>query len=285
MTAPTRGDVLHAIRTALTLSQPAFVEFLKANGLRGRLSRQLLSKVEKGDADFAVAVWEDVVDALLAGGVPAADVAALRPVEPTMLPAPDNTPAFRRSQWQTLADRLPSSRWWRHLGRLTLQVAGKEWETRFDQLQREHDIDPEAVLAEVKRLLELGGTPAGAGTPMPGDRVALEGDESARTARGGRQGLVLFRVRLRNAGTVLWRDRMLYRLGAPVTSELPFVPALVPVPATEPGESCEIFVPCRAQFLRSLAVISYVMVFADCSVCVSGRLQLYVDTQGVRFER
>ncbi|TCO61883.1 hypothetical protein [Actinocrispum wychmicini] len=42
-------------------------------------------------------------------------------------------------------------------------------------------------------------------------------------------------------------------------------------------------IPGRAQFLANLAMVSYVMVFPDCSVCLPGRLTLYVDTRTNEF--
>lgn len=275
-----QGAALRRVRERLALSQQGFVDFLEAGGLPDRsLSRQRLSEIEKGTADLPVEQWEDVVEALRARGCADTELTGIHPARPALPPALPNTPELRRTQWLALADRLPGSRWWQRLPRLIRQVAGPEWEVIFHQLREQYRLDPSAHLSDVKRRLELGATPQGHGVPDPGDRVALDSDEDTRRATAHSQQPVLFRFRLRNAGTVLWRDRLLYRIGPPVTSDLPFVPGFVPVPTTAPGQTCEIFIPCRAQFHRNLAVISYAMVFPDCTPCLPGRLVLHVDTR------
>jgi hypothetical protein len=272
-----QADALVRIRG--TMGQRSFIKLLTDNGFPPKkLSRQRLSLVEQGEAELESELWEKVIAALVTSGRSPDEVEALRPEIPSVEPAPPNTPEFRRLQWLALANRLPQSRWWQNLPRLVDRVAGPgAWVLRYYSMLRQHGIDPIAQYEQVKRLLSTG-TP---GEPLPGDAVELSGDN---TVRVDRTDVHLFRQTLHNTGTAAWRDRLLYRIGPPVASSLPFTPAFLPVPDTDPGGSCEIFIPCRAQFFPDLAMVSYVMVFADCSSCLPGRMILFVDTRSAEYD-
>jgi hypothetical protein len=271
-----QADALIQIRG--TMGQRAFAQLLVDNGLPPRtLSRQRLSQVERGDVDLPTELWEAVIAALVTSGRSPDEVAALRPEVPAVEPAPPNTAEFRRLQWLALAERLPHSRWWQNLPRLVGKVAGQRWVHRYYSLLQQHGIEPMSQFEQVKHRLSAA-TP---GERLPGDAVELSGDHTVRLRRSD---VALFRLTLHNTGSVAWRERLLYRLGPPVTSSLPFTPAFLPVPDTDPGVSCEVFIPCRAQFFPNLAMVSYVMVFADCSPCLPGRMVLFVDTRSEEYD-
>lgn len=290
MGSAVKGQHLKALRG--TMSQQKFIELLETHGFpEDELSRQRLSRVEKGEVDLPPETWEALIEALLAGGRSEAEVESLWPEEPALASAPPNTPEFRRQQWLSLAERLPRSRWWRSFDQLVAEFAGPRWLRDYQKIVREIGFDQYDQLTEAHRLLRLGGTQEGRGMPVPGDAIALAGDLEAfaggvadRTVRLPSNQVFLLRQRLANTGTAHWRDRMLYRVGPLVTASTPFVPPLLPVPATAPGDECEMIIPGRAQFLANLAMVSYVMVFPDCSVCLPGRLTFCVDTRTDEFD-
>lgn len=253
----------------------AFAEHLVASGLPpDLLSRQRLSRVEQGSADLPPALWQAIASALLASGIPFDDIAPLLP-RTVAEPVPPSTPALRRQQWARLLDRLPGNRWWRTPSTLILRLAGAEWVRRYNELVAEHGIDPEAHRREVLRRLAHGRTTR----PSSDDAVTILDHGSDLSVRIGRGELFVLRARLRNCGETPWRDRLLYRLGPPVTSSLPFAAGLLPIPDTDPGGACDILIPGRGQWFPNLAVLSYAMVFADCTPCLPGVLQCLVDTR------
>jgi hypothetical protein len=276
-----QSRALAQIRDKRNISVRELHRLLVTNGLPPRkLSRQRLGRVVLGEAELPAELWEAIADALLAIGIPAAEVARVQPAAPAMKLAPANTPDFRRNQWLALANRLPVGQRWKNIPKLIGKLAGLDWQGTLDQLQRLQLAELDKYLELAKRSLELGGKPAGKGVRQPGDAVELEGNVSTRIVRLRSQEVHVFRQRLHNTGTVEWRNRLLYRLGPPVTSTLPFTPPLIPILPTAPGETCEISIPCRAQKFSNLAIVSYVMVFADCSMSLPGRLTLHVDTRG-----
>jgi hypothetical protein len=276
-----QSQALAQIRAKRNLSVRALHHLLMANGLPpGKLSRQRLGQVVLGEAELSAELWEAIADALLAIGIAAAEVAPVQPVAPAMEAAPENTPEFRRNQWLALANRLPVGQRWKNISKLIDKLAGLDWQGSLNQFQLLQLAELDKYLKLAKRSLELGGRTAGKGVRQPGDAVELEGDVSTRTVRLRAQEVHVFRQRLHNTGTVEWRNRLLYRLGPPVTSTLPFTPPLIPLLPTAPGEKCEISIPCRAQKFSNLAIVNYVMVFADCSMSLPGRLTLHVDTRG-----
>lgn len=90
-------------------------------------------------------------------------------------------------------------------------------------------------------------------------------------------------VRLRNAGGVRWHGRLLLRLGPLTTSTIALTPPLLPVPDTAPGETCEIRIPGRTQYLPCMCVVHYIMIFPDGGLCLPGGLSITVSVQGGRF--
>ncbi|TCO61884.1 hypothetical protein [Actinocrispum wychmicini] len=214
-----KGQHLKALRG--TMSQQKFIELLETHGFpEDEVSRQRLSRVEKGEADLPPEIWEALAEALLAGGRSEAEVEPLWPDEPVLAAAPSNTPEFRRRQWLSLAERLPRSRWWRSFDQLLAEFAGPRWLRDYQKIVREIGFDQYDQLTEAERLLRLGGTPEGRGVPVPGDSIALAsdleafaGDVTDRTVGLPSNHVFLLRQRLANTGTAHWRDRMLYRSG------------------------------------------------------------------------
>lgn len=261
-----------------TRSLRTFAAYLAVNGLPDQMSRQRLSRVEQGTADMAPSQWEALADVLLRAGFPARDVAALRPGSTIIQTTPPSTPSTRRQQWSRVVARLSGNRWWQHPNSLMERVVGRERAHQYHELTVSHGIDREWQRAETCRRLTLGAT---AGPFVADDRDSAEVDISGSvlSATIDQVQLFILRARLHNAGPVPWRDRLLYRIGPPVTSSLPFTPALLPLPDTAPGDACEVLIPGRAQWFPNLAMISYVMVFPDCSACLPGRLRCHIDTR------
>jgi hypothetical protein len=259
-----------------TRSLRTFAETLAASGMPEPPSRQRLSRVEQGATDLSAAEWDALAGALLRTGHTADEVAGLRPV---LIEAPPrSTPALRRGQWSRVIEYLPGNRWWQQPNSLMERVVGRQRAHRYRELSERHGIDREWQRTELRRRLELGA--AAAGTFRPDARDAVAVDRSSELSVGcAAVELFVLRAHLRNAGPVAWTDRLLYRLGPPVSSSLPFTPTVIAVPDTPPGGRCEIVIPGRAQWFPNLAVISYVMVFPDCSGCLSGRLRCLVDTR------
>lgn len=256
----------------------SFADHLAAHGLSDQISRQRLSRVEQGTADLPASQWEALADILLRSGCPAPDVAALRPSGPVIEPTPPSTPSTRRRQWSRVVDRLAGNRWWQHPNLLMERVAGRERAHQYHELTVRYGIDQEWQRSETSRRLTLGAN----AEPFVADRrdsAAVDTTASVLSAALDQVQLFILRARLRNTGPVPWRDRLLYRIGPPVSSSLPFTPAVLPLPDTPPGEACEILIPGRAQWFPNLAVISYVMVFPDCSPCLPGRLRCQIDTR------
>lgn len=257
-----------------TRSLRAFAEHLRVNELPVQLSRQRLSEVEQSDTELPPASWHAIADTLIRAGHEPAEVAALRPTQPAIEPPPPSTPESRVRQWKRVVDRLAGNRWWHRPNSLMERVVGIARAHQYRKLAQQHGIDIEWQRNETSRRLAL-----------PGPFSTSDGDEvhvasaSALTVVVAQVELFVIRAVLHNTGTVAWRDRLLYRLGPPVASSLPYTPPLLPVPDTTPGGTCEIAIPGRAQWFPNLAVVSYVMVHPDCSPCLAGRLRCTVDTR------
>jgi RNA polymerase sigma factor (sigma-70 family) len=130
----------------------------------------------------------------------------------------------------------------------------------------------------------LTATGAGQWQASEDDRVVIDRARSEHTVRTDRAELFLLRLYLHNTGSVPWRDRLLYRVGVPVTTGTPFTPGVLPVPDTDPGQQCEVLVPGRAQWFRSHAAINFVMVFPDFTPCLPGRVTCWIDTGGAELD-
>jgi hypothetical protein len=270
-----RAAGLRQVRGTMSLRE--FAAFLVTHGLgEGELSRQRLSRVERGEIDLPPRLWTGVIAALRAAGVPAERLAPLMPVaEPVIHPVPPSEPGLRRAQWSRLLTGLPGNRWWQQPTTILARVAGPRWIREYHAMAARYGVDAEGQRQDVLRRLASRAT----WSARPDDAVAVHGDESTRSIRVGSGELFVVELTLRNTGAVPWRDRLLYRLGTTVSSSSPFLPGLLPVPDTEPGATARIVVPGRAQHFPNLAVISFAMVFADCAPSLPGVVRCFVDTR------
>lgn len=269
-------------RTALrqlrgTDSLLTFIGHLRDHGFTATLSRQRLSQVEQGDADLPDALWDAIADALIRAGRDPGQVGGLWPSGTPVRPPPPSTPALRVRQWTRIVDRLIGNRWWYQPNSLMERFVGIDRAHAYQRLAQHHGIDLERQRAETRRRLAAGAE-SGPFEPDPADAVLVDARSELHVAVQPVE-LFVLRAVLHNAGTVPWRDRLLYRLGPPVTSSLPFTPGVLPVPDAEPGETCDIAIPGRAQWFPNLATVSYVLVHADCSPSAPGRLPCQVDTR------
>ncbi|NEA32804.1 hypothetical protein [Streptomyces sp. SID13031] len=277
------AGILRALRG--TMSLRAFVDHLVENGLaESSLSTRRLSNLEKGLADLSPVEWDEVADALIRAGVPPEQVEPLRVVPPPMIaPLPTSTPASRLQQWSRIVAPVPDNSWWQRLLAAAARLTTAQTLGGYLQLLDRHGSEREELLQLVRRRLELGAT-GGPFRPVEGDAVGILSTASSARIQVDHSEPFVLELKLCNRGIVPWRDRLLFRLGAPVTSSLPLTPAILPVPDTDPGDSCDLLVPGRAQFFPNLAVVSYVMVFPDLSSCLPGRLPLWVDTRTEEYD-
>jgi hypothetical protein len=273
-----RAAALHRLRG--TMSLRAFADHLAANGLPpGRLSRHRLGGAERGEITLPPALWDEIAEALIRGGHTAADVAGLRPATRPIEPAAQSTPRQRLEQWRRIVGHVRDNRWWRSPATLVARVASPEHLPRYRQIIARHGLDSRRYLRDVQARLDIGAKADADWHADPADGIAVDRSRSVLSVEAGRVDLFLLRLRLRNTGTVPWRDRLLYRIGPPVTSSTPFTPGILSVPDTDPGQSCEILIPGRSQWLFSRAAISFVMVFADFTPCLPGRVCCWIDTR------
>lgn len=270
-----QATALRQIRGSRSLRE--FAAFLAAHGLGdNELSRQRISRVEQGKIELPPELWARVIDVLRATGVPDEQLVPLAPVPaPIIEPVPPSEPDLRRVQWSRLLASLPGNRWWQQPTTILAKVAGQRWVREYHALAERHGVNAEDQRREVLRRLASEAT----WSPRPDDAIAVAGDESTRSIRISSGGLFVFELKLHNVGAVPWRDRLLYRLGTPVSSSIPFLPALLPVPDTEPGESARVVLPGRAQWFPNLAVVNFAMMFADCSPSLPGVVRCFVDTR------
>ncbi|GAA1567813.1 hypothetical protein GCM10009789_21540 [Kribbella sancticallisti] len=277
-----RAEVLRTLRGTTSLKK--FIDRLVEYGLTEKLTRQRLSKIEKGTAVFPPGLAAEIAETLIRSGVPPQQVEPLRVVrQPLIEPVPARTAAMRWKQWSRMVARVPNRRWWEQPLTVLSRMTSSEYAGAYRQLFERYGGDSEEVLHLLRRRLEIGGE-GGPFHPVEGDAVGIRRAASTLRVCADRTDLFLLEVKLRNTGTVPWRDRLLFRLGTPVSASLPLTPAILPVPDTDPGGVCELIVPGRAQWFQNLAVVSYVMVFPDLSSCLPGRLPLWVDTRTEVYE-
>jgi len=243
-------------RKALGLSLAGFAGHLRDRS-GPKLTRQWLSKREQGGP-----VPERLLRAI--AETCAADDAldtALRTRWRRLLSGPDPviTASDRRRRLHELACRVPKNPRW----------------PLFQQLAREHGADLDALLAEARDLLAL--PPQDDWRPVEGDAITVVRQESTLGVALARGELFVLVATLRNSGTVPWRQRLLTRLGPPVTSSLAFTPPVLPIPDTRPGETCRIVIPGRAPWFPNESLVTYVMTFPDLAPCLPGSLTLLVD--------
>lgn len=272
-----RALALRELRGEMSLR--AFAEHLLANGLEpGRLSRHRLGGVERGEIELPAGLWDEIAEALIRGGRDAMDVAGLRPDLSPVEPLPPSSPRQRLEQWRRVVGYVRENRWWHAPITLVERATDRVRLPIYRQIIALHGVDSRRYLRDVGARLDLGASTPGSWTPDADDGVAIDRARSVLAVDMHRVELFMLRVRLRNTGTVPWRDRLMYRLGSPVTSATPFTPGVLPVPDTDPGESCEVLIPGRSQWICSRASISYVMVFPDFTSCLPGRICCWIDT-------
>ena len=273
------SDQTRALRRARgDMSWRTFAQHLADNGLR--LSRHRLADVERGTITLPAPLWDEIAQALIRGGRTPADVADLRSAARPIEPAPPPTAGQRLEQWHRIVGHVRHNRWWRSPVTLVARVTDPKHLSRNHQILAQSGVERMRYLRDVRTRLDLGMAQAGNWQADPHDRIAIDRKRSLLSIDVDRVELFLLRLRLHNTGTVPWRDRLLYRVGPPVTSTTPFTPGVLPVPDTDPSQSCEILMPGRAQWLCSLAAINYVMVFPDGTSSLPGRVTCWIDTRG-----
>jgi transcriptional regulator with XRE-family HTH domain len=271
------GAALRELRTGAGLTGRAFIEAVAAAG-GPPLDRAQLSRIEGGERGLPVAQWHRLLDAVTridAGGspVPAELVdrlADLLPPPPELIEAlPPRSLAQVLDRWYALARVMherPAPR---------IAMSGAEPPTARGLAAALFMARYRGALDEILRRADLATAPAG---PDPADAVQVLAVEPAETEVPP-NGPFEIRVRLRNAGPVPWGDdRLLLRLGPPISSTLAQTAPLLPVPATAPGAVCDILVPGRGHYLPGRCVVSYVMLFANGRPCLAGGLSLPVTT-------
>jgi hypothetical protein len=170
---------------------------------------------------------------------------------------------------------VPGNRWWLPQTTIAARVLGEEWIDKYQDLINRFDID---VNAQREQILRRLAAPQHHDVAHA-DRVQVRGPDADRKLAVRPGDPFVFALDLINAGEIIWTDRMLYRLGPPVSSSLPFAPGLVPLPHTEPGATTTVLIPGRAQVFPNLAAMTYIMVFPNCSPCLPGSVRFLVDTR------
>jgi Helix-turn-helix domain len=201
-------------RRALGLSLAGFAQRLQ-NRSGPKVTRQWLSRHEQGSpvpgrllhAIAETCAADEMLDT------------ALRARWRRLLsgPEPMITAGDRRRRLPELACRMPRNPRW----------------PRYQQLTREHGTDLDALLAEARDRLAM--PPQNDWRPVAGDAITVAREESTLGVALARGELFVLVATLRNSGTVPWRQRLLTRLGPPVTSSLAFTPPVLPIPDTRPG--------------------------------------------------
>lgn len=278
-----RGAVLRGLRGDRSVR--AFSKLLAERLGEGTLSRHRLAGAETGAVELPDALWDEIAEALIASGHSATDVAALRSTRPPVEPPPSPTPRQRLDQWSRVAGQVGNNYWWRMPLKVISRATSAANLPGYRSIVARHGVDRARHLRALRTRLDLGATGAGRWRADPDDGVAIDRARSECDRRTERAELFLLRLRLRNTGSVAWRDRLMYRIGAPVTTGTPFTPGVLPVPDTDPGQDCEVLVPGRAQWFPSLAAISFVMVFPDFTPCLPGRVCCWIDARTEELDR
>ncbi|MFI9531581.1 hypothetical protein [Micromonospora rosaria] len=177
-------------------------------------------------------------------------------------PVPPPTVAERRSRLRNLAENVEGNHRWPRYRELSLQAG----------------MDLDINVMDARRRLALVSDPTH-WVADPADRVVVEGSDSVLDLTIDHGQLFALPVVLSNVGSVSWRDRLLVRLGPPVSSSLAFTPPVLSVPDTAPGESCLIAIPGRGPWFPCLTAVTYVMTFPDCRPAIGGGLQLFIDAK------
>ncbi len=267
-------------------SQTEFIRRLVGGGLpQGSLSRERLARVEKGTVTLPQRLWDAIANALVASGFSAASVSPLREPASLIEPVPPAIPATRVAQWTRVAEHTAATTKWSEMIEKVLKwLRPPDDEPYRDLLHRYGGKDRSKSFDEVRARLALGAT-GRPWRPDNADGVAIDRDASELDVHLRHTSPFVLTLRLHNTGAVAWRDRLLFRIGTPVASSLPLTPALLPVPDTDAGGSCDIRIPGRSQWFPNLAEVSYVMVFADCASCLPGRVVCRVDTRDGDYDK
>jgi transcriptional regulator with XRE-family HTH domain len=255
MTEP--GDLLAETRRALGLSLVDFAQRLESRS-GPKLTRQRLSRHEQGTSKIPERLLRAIAETCAADELLDA---GLRTRWRRLLSGPDPvvTATDQRRRLHDMAGRVRGNPRW----------------PLYKQLAREHDADLDALLTEASELLAM--PPQDDWTPVAGDGVTVVREASALEVAMVRGELFVLFATLRNSGTVPWRQRLLTRLGPPVTSSLAFTPPVLPVPETLPGQTCRIVIPGRGPWFPNASLVTYVMTFPDLALCLPGSLILLVD--------
>lgn len=237
-----RCKALEDARIALGFRQyKAFAAEIKRVA-RPAPDRRQLSSVEKVEEDLTVEMWWAVLRAIVELGVDEEIASRLRDAVP---PPPLDVPPARAIDWDSTQHRIFWDRWLE-------QVPSSSLHPTLLALASETDLDLDNLRLETLRRLRLDDPVLN--TP---DRVELCNGPLKFVAIAKTP--IMVGLRLLNAGSAQWKDRLLFRLGAIATSGLPFSPKLVPVPDTGPGEVAVVTVPCLAQWQVGTAVVTYAM--------------------------
>ena len=126
---------------------------------------------------------------------------------------------------------------------------------------------PRAQLAEATGR-DYWVPPEDAALPIPGDHSFFVGDVQSPIGILLKHGTWFTKSwRLRNTGSVRWRDRFLQRVGPNAAATLVASDRAVRIADTDPGQEVTIEVSCRAQWIESTSVAHFKMVFADGRLC------------------
>lgn len=265
------GRALRQARKALGLSGAAFCTEIYATG-GPSLTKSQLSFIENGTRGLRLDDWRKISAALVALGTPHELVAALG----AELPSSNAEPEVERSLPETVADLRTT------LDQLTQQPLPVVEE--IDGVESDRGAGTAALLARYAPIAQqvlsmLTSAETVTTQPDPRDRVRVRAITPTE-ARVVANQLFEFTVELDNVGPIAWQQRLLLRLGPPVTSTLAQTAPLLPVPDTPAGGTCQIQIPGRAHFLPGACVITYVMIFSDGTPCLPGGLALPITSIG-----
>jgi hypothetical protein len=245
------------------MSLPVFTRLLADQGAP-KLTRQRLSGFERGQRLPVPLLYAIAEACATIGGLP--DEIRGRWLQ--ILRQPDS--------WDRVPGSYPSGRR-KQLRALTARATGNPRWPLYRELAGGLGVDLDANLAEARRCLELPDNPAW--QPVPDDRAVVVSQAGSLRVTVERGELFIFVCTLSNCGSTAWRDRLLIRLGPPVTSSLAYTPPVLSLPDTHPGAECRVVLPGRGPWFPNLSVVTYIMTFPDCRPCLAGSLRLWVDAR------
>jgi hypothetical protein len=124
------------------------------------------------------------------------------------------------------------------------------------------------VLGDPGAVLHVWVPPVDAELPLPGDHSLFVGDVQSPIGILLEHGTWFTKSwRLRNTGSVRWRDGFLQRVGPNAAATLVASDRAVRVADTDPGQEVTVEVSCRAQWIESTSVAHFKMVFAAGRLC------------------